>query len=292
MSLPHVLLVDDSDAVLAFERAALSGHCALSTASNGQEALEKVEGLRPDLVLLDLSMPLLDGGEALARIKADPALRSIPVLVLSSERSRAAECLSAGAAAFLEKPIKPEDLRDAVQRALEEAQREKRRGGMAVLFAGVGPVDFAVPLSGVREVHLQMLTRPLPTAPPFLNAVVEIHGEPVCVLDLGIHLGLARSVPLLERKLILLDCGGVSLALSVDRILDPEEVPPEEVIARERLGGAEHGPLQETLVGLVRFRGTHLPVLDPKALVSPELLARIPEMLRLLPNAPSAGGSP
>src|SRR6185436_7805594 len=88
VSLPHLLLVDDSEAILAFERAALSSHYAVSTALNGAEALEKVRQIRPAAVLLDLSMPEMDGDEVLRRMKADRELSYIPVVVVSSEKHR------------------------------------------------------------------------------------------------------------------------------------------------------------------------------------------------------------
>lgn len=150
-------------------------------------------------------------------------------------------------------------------------------------------MDFALALDCVRGVYPQLLPLPLPSAPPFLKEVVEIYGEPVCVLDLGARLDLPHSCPLLERKLIVARCGEVSLALTVDRILDPQEIAPEDVLPRERLGGTEHPPLHEILLSLVRTRDRLLPVLRPEALVTPELLSRVPEMLRAL--AASAEGA-
>ena len=89
MSLWHLLLVDDSEAVLAFEKAALAGHYQVSTAVDGRDALLKVAQLKPAAVLLDLSMPGMDGDEVLARMRADPQLARIPVIIVSSEKQRA-----------------------------------------------------------------------------------------------------------------------------------------------------------------------------------------------------------
>src|SRR5678815_5236532 len=105
MSLPHLLLVDDSQAVLAYEHAALSALYSLSTAQNGVEALEKARALPLDGILLDLSMPEMNGDEVLAALKADRRLSGVPVIVISSEHNRAEACLKAGAAAYLRKPI-------------------------------------------------------------------------------------------------------------------------------------------------------------------------------------------
>ena len=106
MSLPHLLLVDDSEAVLAFERAALSGHYAISTATTGREALAKVPQIEPDAILLDLSMPEMDGDEVLAHLQDDPDHRRIPVIIVTSEKLRAEACLRNGAKAYLPKDRK------------------------------------------------------------------------------------------------------------------------------------------------------------------------------------------
>ena len=138
MSLPSLLLVDDSDAILALERAILTGHYTLHTASNGREALEKVGRVAPAAVLLDLSMPEMDGDEVLQRLKADPATQDIPVIIISSEKARAEACLGLGAEAFLAKPFRAEDLLAKVGEALASARRRARTGALLVLRLAVG----------------------------------------------------------------------------------------------------------------------------------------------------------
>jgi CheY-like chemotaxis protein len=73
---------------------------------------------RPHLILLDLNMPRIDGREALARIKSDPRLQEIPVLILSTsqEERDIALCKQAGASSFLAKPEIFEDLIDVLKR--------------------------------------------------------------------------------------------------------------------------------------------------------------------------------
>ena len=90
----HILLVEDSPSDVAMIVAALrEGHIAsdMYVASDGEEALEYLfrrgefrDAQRPDLILLDLNMPRKGGMEVLAEIKADPELRSIPVIVLTT----------------------------------------------------------------------------------------------------------------------------------------------------------------------------------------------------------------
>jgi CheY-like chemotaxis protein len=73
----------------------------------GQLGFELAREHRPDMIVLDLHLPDLDGDEVLARLKLDEATRDIPVVILTADavRNRSAELLEAGARAFLTKPI-------------------------------------------------------------------------------------------------------------------------------------------------------------------------------------------
>jgi two-component system response regulator len=119
---------DEDDCILvkaAFEEMGLSPD--LHFVSDGRELLDYVRNdghfadpvkyPRPDVILLDLNMPRLNGREALPLIKSDPKLRDIPVLVLTTSREEHDVALSkqAGAASFLSKPEAFEDLRDMLQ---------------------------------------------------------------------------------------------------------------------------------------------------------------------------------
>ncbi len=285
MSLPLALLVDDSEAVLTFGRAALTGHFEVSLASNGREALEKVARVPPDVVLLDLSMPEMDGGEVLARLKADPRLRSIPVIVLSSETSRERECLAAGAEAFLGKPAAADRLRATAISIVDAYHARRRVGGLAVLPIGVGPHELALPLDGVARVLHQTRVSPLAGAPPLVMGWFELEGRPVGVIDLATALGVPHTTPLVDRVLVVLRHGANPVALSVDRIHDPLEVPPEGVVPREPLGGGDQDALAPALVAFVRHdRGT-LPVLAAAALLSPRVLDALPALLGSIAGA-------
>jgi len=112
--LGHILIVDDD----ALNRALLSknlehdGH-RTTAVENGFAALAALEGARPDVVLLDIEMPGLDGIEVLERMKADAALRHIPVIMISAVEDGDAivRCIEAGAEDFLPKPFDPVILR-------------------------------------------------------------------------------------------------------------------------------------------------------------------------------------
>jgi two-component system, chemotaxis family, chemotaxis protein CheY len=112
----NVLIVDDSPAMRRFVRRVLEltgielGRCL--EANNGQEALDLLRVEWVDIVLTDINMPLMDGEELLRALKADSALQSIPVLVLSTDRSasRVKQMLELGAGGYVGKPFLPGDL--------------------------------------------------------------------------------------------------------------------------------------------------------------------------------------
>ena len=94
-------------------------------ATNGEEAIEKVKADGPDLLLLDISLPVLDGLEVASRIRADPELRTLPILGLSAhamqgDRERA---LAAGCDDYDTKPVEMERLVDKIQLLLQTATK-------------------------------------------------------------------------------------------------------------------------------------------------------------------------
>jgi CheY-like chemotaxis protein len=88
----HVMLIEDDDADAMFVQRAFDAHgdvVEMVRVETGEEALERlaVPALRPDLVLLDLALPGIDGHAVLAAAKADPEMRRIPIVALTSSRS-------------------------------------------------------------------------------------------------------------------------------------------------------------------------------------------------------------
>ena len=103
----RVVLVDDHQMVREGIRsmlAASEGIEVVGEGTNGHEAVELAEKLTPDVILLDVTMPLMGGAETLARIKSDPQLNGIPVIMLPSAGRRQG-VLPAGASDCLEKPF-------------------------------------------------------------------------------------------------------------------------------------------------------------------------------------------
>jgi CheY-like chemotaxis protein len=105
-----VLVVDDEEMLRILVELTLErGNYRVLTAANGQEGLERARTEQPDLILMDVTMPVLDGLDACRRLKADPATSSIPVVMLSARvqpEDRAAG-LAAGADDYLMKPFRP-----------------------------------------------------------------------------------------------------------------------------------------------------------------------------------------
>ena len=95
----------------------------LLTAGQGRLGLDLARQHRPDLILLDLHLPDLDGAEALARLRADPATREIPVVILSADATpgSAEQLLAAGASHYLTKPIDVRELLEVVDRTFGAA---------------------------------------------------------------------------------------------------------------------------------------------------------------------------
>ena len=124
-SCPHILIVDDNatNRVVAQALCEMFG-CTSETAEDGVEALEAVQERRFDLILMDIKMPRMDGVQATQAIRAltGPA-RDIPIVALTAnaDPDDARKYLTIGMAAVVEKPIKPERLRMAMNLALEQA---------------------------------------------------------------------------------------------------------------------------------------------------------------------------
>ena len=89
-------------------------------ARNGQEALDLLQREWVDIVFVDINMPVMNGVEMIRRMRADELLRSVPVIVITTDRSdgRMAELRAAGIQSYLTKPLTPEDLKRAVDQLL------------------------------------------------------------------------------------------------------------------------------------------------------------------------------
>jgi CheY-like chemotaxis protein len=148
----RVLVVDDERLNRSILRAALSreGHDVVE-AADGREALDRLADGGADVVLLDIVMPVMDGYETLAAIKADPGLAHLPVIIISGvdQVDSVVRCIEMGATDYLTKPFQPailkarldaslaaKRLRDLELEYLEQVSRVT--GAAAALEAGTG----------------------------------------------------------------------------------------------------------------------------------------------------------
>src|SRR5512140_3483392 len=117
-----VLIVDDTKTLLSVIQIYLMGWgLEFVEAYDGLEGLRKARQSRPDLVISDVRMPEMNGFELCAALRADPALRATPVVLLTalSDAASREQGLLVGASAFLTKPVTVEALRSVVRKALK-----------------------------------------------------------------------------------------------------------------------------------------------------------------------------
>jgi CheY-like chemotaxis protein len=121
---PLILLIDDVDdnvdmyaQFLEFE-----GY-QVETAANGAEGIEKARVLKPAVIIMDLSMPIVDGWKATRELKTNEKTREIPIIVLTAHamKGTAETVVASGADAYLVKPCLPENLEAEVRRQIERA---------------------------------------------------------------------------------------------------------------------------------------------------------------------------
>lgn len=117
-----ILTVDDSKTIrMIVARAFKSFDCEIMEASNGVEGLAVASRDRPDLIILDVTMPVMDGTEMLSRLKSNPDLKTIPVIMLTAEagRENVLRIAKMGVRDYLVKPFKEEQILERVGRVVE-----------------------------------------------------------------------------------------------------------------------------------------------------------------------------
>ena len=125
-----VLIADDLRFFLEVESTYLKrGGFEVIAAESGERAVALASQRRPNLVLLDLEMPGMDGAAACAAIRRDPLLSATPIIIMSATSTKEIRerCLKAGCTEFVAKPTKPDELLGIVARILKVRQREADR---------------------------------------------------------------------------------------------------------------------------------------------------------------------
>ena len=107
MAVPLILIVDDAPEIVLFIQAVLEDDYLIITADNGKTALEMAIEQLPDLILLDVQMPQMNGYEASRALKKNPITAQIPIIIISAMSEEGDELigLQAGAVDYITKPI-------------------------------------------------------------------------------------------------------------------------------------------------------------------------------------------
>jgi len=114
-----VLVVDDdADARTIYAMSLRAKGCEVFTAKDGREGLEKANGLWPDVIVMDLAMPGVDGWEAIRRLNESSWTREIPIVAVSAVPHSRQTALAAGCDAYLTKPCDPQILWSQVRALL------------------------------------------------------------------------------------------------------------------------------------------------------------------------------
>jgi two-component system sensor histidine kinase/response regulator len=169
---PAILLVDDHLSLLTSLKFRLESYgYRVLTADNGRSALEVMAGARPDLIISDIMMPVMDGFDFFQAVRSDPRWLGVPFIFLSAKGAegdvRYGKLL--GAEEYIVKPFDPEDLRVAVVAKLRRAQELQRHSQQELetlkkQLVGVMSHEFKTPLSYIKlatellSKHKKMLT--------------------------------------------------------------------------------------------------------------------------------------
>jgi len=177
MANPKILIVDDEPFNVDYlEQELAEFACDTISASNGQDALVKVSSEMPDLVLLDIMMPVMDGFEVLTRLKADSSTRDIPVIVISADNNlpSVVKGIELGAEDYLPKPFDPTLLHARIASSLEK----KRLRDIQQLYLKSLQREFEI----ARDIQMSFLPAELPKVEgweiaAYFKAAREVAGD-------------------------------------------------------------------------------------------------------------------
>lgn len=218
-----VLIVDDDRSIQRILQRILSHlHCQVAFASNGVEALASIETSRPDLVLLDVDMPVMDGVATLATIRASPSHAALPVVSVSAVADRALviELVNLGISDYLLKPISPEGAHRRLSRVIASLPAQ-RRGGPGHALSASGE-------SGERKPRL-LLVDPDPNFRTFVEQLLGGRFDVVATASGG------EALQVVARTTVDAICLGRDLALLSASQLAAAIRGPAEKMAGQRV---------------------------------------------------------
>lgn len=174
---PRILLVDDEPLNIDYlEQELEEKGFELLSASNGQEALDAIQESLPDLVLLDIMMPVMDGFAVLEHVKADATLRGIPIIIISANNDlqSVVKGIQRGAEDYLPKPFEPVILNARISASLD--RKRLRDQEQLYLQSLEKEMDIA------RDIQTQFLPSEIPELPgwdiaPYFKAAKFVAGD-------------------------------------------------------------------------------------------------------------------
>jgi putative two-component system response regulator len=231
-----VLVVDDGAANRELIEACLAGvDCEVRTAEDGYAALKAMQSSLPDLVLLDVQMPGMDGYEVCKRIKGNPTSRLVPVVMITSldRTSDRVRALEAGADDYMTKPVDRIELVARVRSALRlKGVYDSLDSAEQVIFALAAAVEAKDPYT---EAHTQRVAE--------------------TARRIGIRLGLSTSeVDALYRGGLIHDIGKIGVPDAI--LLKPGPLDSEEMMAMHL-----HPIIGENIVAPLRSGASLLPII-------------------------------
>ena len=124
----RIVVADDEPFILSALQDTLSDSYSVTTASNGVEAIKAVQKVNPNLIILDVMMPEMDGLEACKNLKRDKATSSIPVILLTAKGqiTDIEKGFKSGADAYVVKPFSPARLIEKVEEIFEKVEMRKK----------------------------------------------------------------------------------------------------------------------------------------------------------------------
>jgi CheY-like chemotaxis protein/anti-sigma regulatory factor (Ser/Thr protein kinase) len=264
-----VLVVDDNADMRAYLTRLLGPHWSVRTTGNGEEALAAVAEAAPDVVLTDVMMPRVDGFELLRALRADPATRDIPVIMLTARAGQEAsvEGLEAGADDYLAKPFRADELVARVRVVLERTAR--RRSAAAGGAAVPAPPHVAGPFAAPAAAQA-FPGPPAPRRPHLAPAAQRASGRWRLPSE-------ASSIPVLRRGLRgWLETAGIDADLRYDLLLaaceaatnaiEHAQTPTEPFVDvtaavtsdRVEISVRDYGQWRERVASMDRGRGSTL----------------------------------
>ena len=126
MSGKKILVADDEAVLVKMIRLRLEANgFVVLTAADGEDALDKAQRERPDLIILDLMLPKMDGYQVCASLKSDPGCRSVPIVILSARAQDTDKKMGeeAGASAYITKPFDTKELLAKIHELLDTKEK-------------------------------------------------------------------------------------------------------------------------------------------------------------------------